>query len=194
MVHHVTFFINSLCHIWGKQTYTDVNTAKDNGILALFTFGEGYHNFHHIFEYDYRNGIRWWHYDPTKWLIKSLSVLGMAKNLRKCPEDRIQQAKFSMQLLKAQNKIAKYPNAEILKAKLEEEYAVLLEKCNEYYATKKRLVRVQQRQLQKSVERSVEKVTQEKALLQQRCTELQNAFLLQKERWNAIYKLQLLPA
>ena len=194
MVHHVTFFINSLCHIWGKQTYTDVNTAKDNSILALFTFGEGYHNFHHIFEYDYRNGIRWWHYDPTKWLIKSLALLGMAKNLRKCPEDRIQQAKFSMQLLKAQSKIAKYPNAEILKAKLEEEYAVLLEKCNEYYATKKRLMRIQQRQIQKSVERSVEKVTHEKELLQEKCTELQNAFMAQKERWNAIYKLQLLPA
>jgi len=194
MVHHVTFFINSLCHIWGKQTYTDVNTAKDNGILALFTFGEGYHNFHHIFEYDYRNGIHWWHYDPTKWLIKLLSLLGMAKNLRKCPEDRIQQAKFSMQLLKAQNKIAKYPNAEILKAKLEEEYALLSEKCNEYYMTKKRLIRIQQRQIQKSVERSVEKVSQEKELLQEKCTELQNAFMAQKIRWNAIYKLQLLPA
>ena len=60
LVHHVTFFINSLAHIWGKQPYTDKNTARDNGILAFFTFGEGYHNYHHIFEYDYRNGIKWW--------------------------------------------------------------------------------------------------------------------------------------
>ena len=47
--HHFTFFINSLAHIWGKQPYTDQNTARDNGWLAFVTYGEGYHNFHHIF-------------------------------------------------------------------------------------------------------------------------------------------------
>ncbi|MET1218728.1 MAG: fatty acid desaturase [Glaciecola sp.] len=193
MVHHVTFFINSLCHIWGKQTYTNVNTARDNGILALFTFGEGYHNFHHIFEYDYRNGIRWFHYDPTKWLIKSLALLGLAKNLRKCPEDRIQQARFSMQLLKAQHKIAKYPNAELLKAKLEAEYEELLSKCNAYYETKKRLVRIQQRQLQKSVEKSVEKLNHEKAMLQEKCNELHHAFMTQKEQWKILHRTALVP-
>lgn len=181
LVHHVTFFINSLAHIWGKQTYTDVNTARDNGILALFTFGEGYHNFHHIFEYDYRNGIRWWQYDPTKWLIKSLSLIGLTKNLRKCPEDRIQQAKFSMQLLHAKNKIAHKPNAEAIVQKLESEYHVLLEKCNAYYETRKRLMRIKQRNLQKTVE---------KIDLQQSCDELKKAFLEQKERWRVLH-LQL---
>ena len=58
--HHSTFFINSLAHIWGSQPYTDKNTARDNAVLAVFTFGEGYHNYHHIFENDYRNGIHWW--------------------------------------------------------------------------------------------------------------------------------------
>ena len=43
--------------------------ARDNAVLALVTFGEGYHNFHHIFAHDYRNGVRWWQWDPTKWLI-----------------------------------------------------------------------------------------------------------------------------
>jgi stearoyl-CoA desaturase (delta-9 desaturase) len=177
MVHHVTFFINSLAHIWGKKTYTDVNTARDNGFIALFTFGEGYHNFHHIFEYDYRNGIRWFHYDPTKWLIKGLSLLGLTKNLRKCPEDRIQQAKFTMQLQHAQDRAAKYPHAEAIKQKLEAEYQLLLEKCNAYYATRKRLVRIQQRQLQKTVE---------KIDLQHSCEELKLAFYEQKQRWQML--------
>ena len=66
MTHHTTFFINSLAHIWGSQPFTDRNSARDNGILAFFTFGEGYHNFHHLFENDYRNGIRWWQFDPTR--------------------------------------------------------------------------------------------------------------------------------
>ena len=74
--HHFTFFINSWAHVSGKQPYTDTNTARDNPILALFTWGEGYHNFHHIFQYDYRNGVKWWQYDPTKWLIYGLSRVG----------------------------------------------------------------------------------------------------------------------
>ena len=68
--HHVTFFINSLAHLWGTQPYSNKNTARDNPLVALLTYGEGYHNFHHAFEFDYRNAIKWWQFDPTKWLIK----------------------------------------------------------------------------------------------------------------------------
>jgi fatty-acid desaturase len=80
--HHVTFFINSLAHGWGHQPYTDQNTSRDNPVLAFFTYGEGYHNFHHLFASDYRNGIRWWQWDPTKWLIRAMSMLGLASKLR----------------------------------------------------------------------------------------------------------------
>lgn len=77
MVHHCTFFINSLCHCLGTTPYTDTNSAKDSWVMALFTFGEGYHNFHHYFQADYRNGIHWYHFDPTKWLIRSLESIGL---------------------------------------------------------------------------------------------------------------------
>lgn len=186
LVHHVTFFINSLCHIWGKQPYTDCNTAKDNGILALFTFGEGYHNYHHIFEYDYRNGIKWWHYDPTKWVIKALSLIGWTKNLRKCPEDKIQQAKFAMQLQFAKEKLEhRYPNPEEVIAKLEAEYELLVAKCNEYYLSKKRLMRIQQRQLKRTVD-SIDMHT--------KCEELKAAFQAQKLRFNSLISMPLQPA
>ena len=65
--------------MWGSQPYSDENTAKDNPIVALLTYGEGYHNFHHAFQYDYRNAIKWWQFDPTKWFIRSLSFMGLAK-------------------------------------------------------------------------------------------------------------------
>lgn len=186
LVHHVTFFINSLCHIWGKQPYTDCNTAKDNSILALFTFGEGYHNYHHIFEYDYRNGIKWWHYDPTKWVIKALSLIGWTKNLRKCPEDKIQQAKFAMQLQFAKEKLEhRYPNPEEVIAKLEAEYELLVAKCNEYYLSKKRLMRIQQRQLKRTVD-SIDMHT--------KCEELKAAFQAQKLRFNSLISMPLQPA
>ena len=96
-VHHCTFFINSLCHIVGDRPYTDTNTARDSYVIALFSYGEGYHNYHHYFPSDYRNGIRWYQFDPTKWLIKTLSVMGLVSDLKMVPEKLILQAKAEMQ-------------------------------------------------------------------------------------------------
>ena len=59
--------------MFGTRPYTDTNSARDNFFLAIFTWGEGYHNYHHFFQYDYRNGVKWWQYDPTKWLISALA-------------------------------------------------------------------------------------------------------------------------
>ena len=82
MVHHCTWFINSLCHTIGAKTYARELSAVDNAALAVLTFGEGYHNYHHAFAADYRNGIRWYHFDPTKWIIWLSSKIGLTKNLR----------------------------------------------------------------------------------------------------------------
>jgi stearoyl-CoA desaturase (delta-9 desaturase) len=100
--HHCTFFINSLAHYWGSRPYTTENTARDNGVLALFTWGEGYHNYHHLFQWDYRNGIRWYQWDPTKWLIASCKFLGLARSLKRVPEFQIRQALVERQLQKAE--------------------------------------------------------------------------------------------
>jgi len=86
MLHHFTWFINSLAHKWGTQNYSREHSAVDNFILSLLTFGEGYHNYHHTFSQDYRNGIKWYHFDPTKWLIWSLSKIKLAYNLRRVSE------------------------------------------------------------------------------------------------------------
>ncbi|TVQ29253.1 MAG: acyl-CoA desaturase [Wenzhouxiangella sp.] len=94
---HCTFFINSLAHTWGKRTYSDENTARDNGVIALLTWGEGYHNFHHAFQADYRNGLRWWQFDPGKWLIAVCSWLGLAYELKRTPKFKIQRARLQMQ-------------------------------------------------------------------------------------------------
>lgn len=81
--HHFTFFINSLAHIWGAQPYAKKDTSRDNFFLALVTYGEGYHNFHHTFQADYRNGVRAWQFDPSKWIIWSASKLGMTTKLKR---------------------------------------------------------------------------------------------------------------
>ena len=94
--HHTTFFINSLAHYWGSQPYSDTCSARDNGLVSLVTHGEGYHNFHHKFQTDYRNGIRWWHWDPTKWLIFTSSIVGLASDLRRVPAEAIAAARAEM--------------------------------------------------------------------------------------------------
>ena len=88
-LHHTTWCINSLAHYWGSQNYSQEHTAVDNYLISLLTYGEGYHNYHHTFAYDYRNGIRWYHFDPTKWLIWTLYKLGLARDLKTVNNYRI---------------------------------------------------------------------------------------------------------
>lgn len=89
-----TFLINSLCHVLGKQTYSKEITARDSWIVALLTHGEGYHNFHHKFQYDYRNAILWYQWDPTKWLINGLAWMGLAGKLRTAQSSEILKARL----------------------------------------------------------------------------------------------------
>lgn len=92
IVHHMTFCINSLCHWIGSRPYSGTCSARDSFLMALCTFGEGYHNYHHEFQYDYRNGVRKWQWDPTKWTIWLLSKVGLASNLRTVPDEKIMKA------------------------------------------------------------------------------------------------------
>lgn len=96
-VHHSTFCINSMCHWIGKRPYSTRCSARDSFFMALFTFGEGYHNFHHEFQHDYRNGVKPWQYDPTKWAIWLFSKIGLTKKLRTVPEEVILNAQIAEQ-------------------------------------------------------------------------------------------------
>jgi stearoyl-CoA desaturase (Delta-9 desaturase) len=91
--HHAVFCINSICHVFGKSNYSKQISARDSWVTALFTLGEGYHNYHHQFPLDYRNGIKWYHFDPSKWLIFAFSKVGLASNLHRIPNYRIIQAR-----------------------------------------------------------------------------------------------------
>ena len=88
-VQHMTFLINSYCHTFGKRPYSSKCSARDSTFIAFFTFGEGYHNFHHEFQHDYRNGVKYWHFDPTKWSIWLLNKCGFVKNLRRVSREKI---------------------------------------------------------------------------------------------------------
>ena len=93
VLQHCTFFINSACHTVGRQPYSTRCSARDSFFMALFTFGEGYHNYHHEFQHDYRNGVMPWQWDPTKWIIWTLSKLKLTAALRRVPAETIAAAK-----------------------------------------------------------------------------------------------------
>ncbi len=83
-----TFCINSICHLWGAQPHTTSDSSRDSWVVSLLTFGEGYHNYHHTHQRDYRNGPRWYNFDPSKWLIFGLSKIGAAWNLSRVQPER----------------------------------------------------------------------------------------------------------
>jgi len=84
-----TFCINSVCHLWGKQPHATEDSSRDSWVVSLLTFGEGYHNYHHAYQRDYRNGPRWYNFDPSKWLIFGLSLIGAAWNLCRMQPERV---------------------------------------------------------------------------------------------------------
>ncbi len=132
--HHLTFLINSVAHAFGRQPYSDENSARDNGWLAFLTYGEGYHNFHHQFAHDYRNGIRWWHWDPSKWLICSLSWVGLTRKLRRTPAVVIQRARLAMQFRRVEASL-KHKGASLPHVDLERLRAAIGREYEQFVAT-----------------------------------------------------------
>jgi len=126
LVYQGTFCINSFCHMFGRATYDINSTAKDNWVNALFTWGEGYHNFHHRFPNDYRNGIRWFHWDPSKWAIRFFEMIGFAYNLKRTSPFTIINARLA-----AENSRAVLHLAKIEKRK--EQVAHIREAVNKKY-------------------------------------------------------------
>ncbi len=82
---HSTYFINSLCHVWGKRRFDTKDDSKNNLFLALLTFGEGWHNNHHHYMNSCRQGFYWWEIDITYYILKALSWVGLVWNIKEPP-------------------------------------------------------------------------------------------------------------
>ncbi|XP_023761219.1 palmitoyl-monogalactosyldiacylglycerol delta-7 desaturase, chloroplastic isoform X2 [Lactuca sativa] len=76
--YHTTFLVNSACHVWGYQKWETGDLSKNNWWVALLTFGEGWHNNHHAFEYSARHGLEWWQIDFCWYMIRFLEAIGLA--------------------------------------------------------------------------------------------------------------------
>lgn len=107
VIHHTTFFVNSIAHMYGSRPFSEESSARDNWMLAFVTNGEGYHNFHHRFPSDFRNGFRWYQWDPTKWLIRALAAMGLAKDLRSTPRAVVEKARLEIAVRHAEGRMAR---------------------------------------------------------------------------------------
>jgi len=94
---HCTFCVNSVAHTLGNYSFNDQQSPRDHFLTSLITFGEGYHNFHHEFPNDYRNGVSWYDYDPSKWGIALAELFGVAFNLKRIPIELIEKGRLAMQ-------------------------------------------------------------------------------------------------
>ncbi|PWA37006.1 fatty acid desaturase family protein [Artemisia annua] len=80
--YHVTFLLNSACHIWGNKAWNTDDLSKNNWLVAILGFGEGWHNNHHAFEYSARHGLEWWQIDICWYFIRLLEAVGLATNVK----------------------------------------------------------------------------------------------------------------
>ncbi len=82
LVHHVTWSINSVCHLWGSRPFKSQDESRNNAVFGILGLGEGWHNNHHAFPTSARHGLRWWEIDVSYWLIVAMSWVGLARQIR----------------------------------------------------------------------------------------------------------------
>ena len=102
LVYHVTFCVNSVTHIIGKKRFNTDDESRNNWVVALLTFGEGWHNNHHRWPLSARQGMYWWEIDLTYYLLRGLEALGLVWDLKVYPDKIYQEAATNH----AENKIA----------------------------------------------------------------------------------------
>jgi stearoyl-CoA desaturase (delta-9 desaturase) len=79
---HGTWLVNSVTHMWGSRRFATGDDSRNNGWVALITFGEGWHNNHHAHPTSARHGLAWYEFDPSWIQIKILGFLGVAKSIQ----------------------------------------------------------------------------------------------------------------
>ncbi|MBM3846684.1 MAG: acyl-CoA desaturase [Verrucomicrobia bacterium] len=182
-VQHMTFFINSLCHTIGNRPYSSTCSARDSGIMALFTFGEGYHNYHHEFQHDYRNGVKPWQFDPTKWAIWSLAKLGLASNLRRVPDEKIQLAEIAEKQRCFEKRMAQQPEP------LSAQILARLHSAQEQLQTAVHAWEQKKSEYSRGMEQTIEQSRQKLAALKQEFDLASERLRLAIEHWHQEHRL-----
>ncbi|KAI3525146.1 hypothetical protein L2E82_02428 [Cichorium intybus] len=93
-VYHITWLVNSACHVWGQQAWNTRDLSRNNWWVGILAFGEGWHNNHHAFEYSAKHGLEWWQVDMTWYMIRFLEIIGVAVDVKLPTQAHIQRMAF----------------------------------------------------------------------------------------------------
>ena len=89
LTHHITWSVNSVCHTFGRRPYNTRDASRNNWLVGLLAFGEGWHNNHHAFPRSAFHGMEWWQFDLSAWLIRMLEASKLVWNVHRVkPEDK----------------------------------------------------------------------------------------------------------
>ena len=90
LTHHVTWSVNSVCHTFGRRMFETNDQSKNQWLVGLLAFGEGWHNNHHAFPRSAFHGMRWWQFDLSAYVIRLLEWTGLASNVCRIPIENMQ--------------------------------------------------------------------------------------------------------
>ncbi len=83
VVHHITWSVNSICHLWGSRPYESHDESRNNAVVGVLALGEGWHNNHHAFPTSARHGLEWWQLDVSYLVIRAMAIVGLARRVRR---------------------------------------------------------------------------------------------------------------
>jgi stearoyl-CoA desaturase (delta-9 desaturase) len=89
LVHHITWSVNSVCHLWGTRPFQCRDQSRNNFLFALIAMGEGWHHNHHAFPTSARMGMRWWEIDMGYLFIRTLKAVGLVRSVRVPDREKI---------------------------------------------------------------------------------------------------------
>jgi stearoyl-CoA desaturase (delta-9 desaturase) len=89
LVHHVTWSVNSVCHTFGMREFETNDKSRNEWVVGLLAFGEGWHNNHHAFPRSAFHGLHWWQFDLSGYLIRLLERTGLATEVYRIPPDKL---------------------------------------------------------------------------------------------------------
>lgn len=89
LVHHITWSVNSVCHLWGTKPFESHDESRNNAIVGILSFGEGWHNNHHAFPTSARHGLAWWQLDVSYIVTRTLAMCRLAHSVRVPSQERI---------------------------------------------------------------------------------------------------------
>ena len=190
-VHHITWFINSLAHTIGRRPYDSTSSSRDSPLLALITFGEGYHNYHHAFQTDYRNGVRAWQFDPSKWVIWTLSKVGLASNLRRIPAETIRMARIREKSRLLERRLERAQEENELLVKAHQMVHELEEKLEEMHVRCRVLLAQVSKEYSKRRNRHLERPRQQLEELKAELQQVRREFRATVKEWQAAHRLAL---